>query len=94
MASEVRPDGPLSVDQTGALIAELLSQTPGGRLGQGEIADALAAIGELYASAATSELWRDGRIQFGWDTDDEQLVICGATQTDADQVGRLIFGGN
>jgi hypothetical protein len=52
MGSEVRPDGPLSVEQTGALIAELLGNTPGGRLGQDEIGDALATIGELYASAA------------------------------------------
>lgn len=94
MVSDVRPDGPLSVEQTGALIAELLGNTPGGRLGQDEIAEALATIGELYASAAMVELWRDGRIQFGWDADEQQLVICDATKTDVDQVGRLILRGN
>lgn len=31
MATEPAPDGPLSVEQTAALIAELLSHTHGGR---------------------------------------------------------------
>lgn len=87
-------DGPLSVEQTSALIAELLAHSPGRALGTDDIAEAMAAIGELYASAATLQLWRDGAIKFGWDADGEQLVLHDATQVHAGQLGRIIFESN
>lgn len=87
-------NGPLSVEQTSALIAELLAHSPGRALGTDDIADAMAVVAELYTSAAILQLWRDGAINFGWDVDGEQLVLHDATQVDPDGDGRLILRGN
>ncbi|MCZ0731863.1 hypothetical protein [Mycolicibacterium iranicum] len=94
MSELTTKDGPLSVEQTSALIAELLAHSPGRALGTDDIADAMAAISELYTSAAMLQLWRDGAIKFGWDADGEQLVLHDATQVDPDGDGRLILRGN
>lgn len=89
------PGGNFALDtgSTALLIAELL-ECSGGQLGQGDILDAVAAVSELYVSAATLELWRSGAIKFGWDTEAEELALCDVNQIDADQDGRLIFRGN
>lgn len=86
--------GPLSVDQTGALIAELLRRTPGGKLSQSQIAEAIATVGDLYSAAATLELWKAGKVEFGWDSEESELVLCSTeidSETPAD--GRLIWKG-
>lgn len=93
MAELTTVDGPLSIEQTSALIAELLAHTPGRALGTDDVAEAIAAIAELYTAVATLQLWRNGAIKFGWDCDGEQLVLHDTAQTDADRDGRLIFGG-
>lgn len=86
--------GPAALDtgSTALLIAELLTCS-GGQLSQSEILDAVAAVSELYVSAATLKLWRSGAIKFGWDTEAEELVLCDVNQLDAGQDGRLIFEG-
>ena len=86
-------DWPLGRAKTTRLITELV-KCSGGQIGADELGEAIASVGELYTAAGVLELWESNQIEFGWDADGEQLVICDATQTDADQVGRLILRGN
>ena len=87
-------DFAMDVSQTTALIAQLLRRTPGGKLSQSDIGEAMACVSELYLSAAMLELWKTGKIEFGWDTDDEQLILVDANSSEANSDGRLILRGN
>lgn len=84
-------DWPLGRAKTTQLVAELV-KCSGGGISTGELSDGIAAVGELYTAASILELWEAGAIEFGWDADDEQLVIHDTTETDADNDGRLILG--
>lgn len=88
-------DFAMDVSQTTALIAQLLRRTPGGKLSQSDIGEAMACVSELYLSAATLELWKTGQIEFGWDSEESELVLC-STEIDSDTPadGRLILRGN
>jgi len=88
------PGGTFAMDtgSTALLVAELLRHS-GGQLGQSDVLDAVAAVSELYVSAATLELWRSGAIKFGYDTEAEQLVLVDANQSNAGQEPeRIILG--
>jgi hypothetical protein len=83
----------LDIGQTAALIAQLLRRTPGGKLSQSDIGEAIATVADLHASAATLELWTCGQIEFGWDSGESELVLC-ATEFDGQTAGqsRIVFG--
>ena len=83
-------DWPLGRSKTTQLVAELV-KCSGGAIGSDELNDAVAAVGELYTAASVLELWESGKIEFGWDTDDEQLILVDANSSDADRDGRLIL---
>lgn len=86
-------DWPLGRVKTTQLVAELV-KCSGGAIGSHELNDAVAAVGELYTAASVLELWEAGKIEFGWDTDDEQLILVDASSSEADSDGRLILRGN
>lgn len=81
------------VGQTAALIAQLLSRSPGGKLSQSDIGEAIATVADLHTAAATLELWRSGQIEFGWDCEGSELVLC-STEFDGESTGhsRIVFG--
>jgi len=83
-------DWPLGRAKTTQLVAELV-KCSGGAIGSDELNIAVAAVGELYAAASVLELWEAGKIEFGWDTEDEQLILVDANKSEADQDGRLIW---
>ena len=93
MTEIVQGDWPLGRANTTKLVAELVKRS-GGAIGSDELSDAFAAVGELYAAASVLELWETGEIEFGWDTEDEQLILVDAKQTEAGDDGRLILRGN
>ncbi|MGU3497635.1 hypothetical protein [Mycobacterium sp. C31M] len=86
-------DFAMNIGQTTALIAQLLRRTPGAKLSQGDIADAIASVSDLYMAAATLELWKEGKVEFGWDSEESQLVLC-STEIDSENAGdgRLVLG--
>lgn len=83
----------MDTGQMAGLIGQLLARTPGGKLTQAEISEAIACVGDLHSAAATLELWKSGRIEFGWDREESELVLC-STEFDGESVGqgRIVFG--
>ena len=81
------------VGQTATLIAQLLSRSSGGKLSQSDIGEAIATVADLHTAAATLELWRSGQIEFGWDSEESELVLC-STDIDGESAGhsRIVFG--
>lgn len=96
-AEVLREDFALDTGKTAELIAQLLARTPGGKLTQSEIAEAIATVGELYSAAATLELWKTGQIEFGWDREESELTLCSvesARDNAASETGRVVFRSN
>lgn len=91
----VEPDFAMDVSRTTQLIAQLLKRTPGRKLSQGDVSDAIVCVGELYMAAATLDLWKAGRVEFGWDKEESELVLC-STEIDSEtgDDGRLVLRGN
>lgn len=93
--TDVTADFAMDIGRTAALIAQLLKRTPGGKLTQDDIGQAIASVNDLYIAAATLELWKIGQIEFGWDREESELVLC-SVEFDTQNAGqscRPIFEG-